>query len=104
MSARMVQDPAPERWPDSRAPASLLVDPRRRAELDLELRLAALAIRFPAWSGTAADAIRSPIDFRRLVSEIGAQSSRRWTAVAEMDLLRSCVRRLHLLRGEVAAP
>jgi hypothetical protein len=73
---------------------------RRRAELQLELRVAAMAFRFPAWSRIAADAIRSPIDFRRLVIELDAQRSRRWTAGEELALLRRCVRRLQVIRGE----
>jgi hypothetical protein len=94
--------PAPS--PPEVARLKLRDDARRNAELEIELRVAVLLLRFPTWSGTAADAIRSPLDFRRLVIEIDAQRCRRWVFGDELDLFRRCLHKLQILRGEHRCP
>jgi hypothetical protein len=71
---------------------------RRGAEVEIELRLAAMALRLPYLRELAADEIRSPISFSALVDEVEAQAARYWTENDAREFFVRVVGKLRRLR------
>lgn len=72
----------------------------RTAELMLELRVAALGVRFPALTAAAVVAVRSPLLLEQITGEIDIQRARRRHPAQEQELFLRLLERLRELRGE----